>query len=230
MTTKTYDTIIDLLTMEGPGLQDHLHGTDRLQQLIDGTLAPGVIADEYLDELAFSEETGHCKVTTSPEKTRADLLDWIRNEIDIAIQQRKQTARDDAMCAALDDIAAITAAEKRALDKSHEDKIALIAEAQRHGASKGAIANALGISRPTLDKWLAEKEDRALFDRAAFELIRAEIPSDVEASLTAIIAIRDTAHQAKTLITALSQCEPVTLSERARAIVDQAATRAAEVQ
>lgn len=161
--TKTYDDIIDLLQHEGPGLQDYVT-PEQLQQLIDGTLPPADIADNYQADL---DDSTLVAVATDDATTRADLLDWIRSEIECAIWQRKQAARDDAMCAALDDIAATTATEKRVLDEIHKEKLALIAEAQRHGATKSALADALGISRPTLDKWLAEQEARAIVDQAA---------------------------------------------------------------
>jgi predicted DNA-binding transcriptional regulator AlpA len=213
---KTYDSIADLLNFEGPSLQDYV-SAEQLDQLVAGTLAPAAIADEYLADL---EASTYATVTTNPEDTRVDLLAWIRSEIEIAIDQRNEDNRDETLAklATFD-------------DKAHAEKMKLIAQARRQNATKAAIAQNLGISRPTLDKLLGEQEDRALFDRAAFELIRAGVPSNFEKDLTQIIGIRDTTKQADTLISAHHYNEHrLRLNDRAKAIVDHAVERANEVR
>lgn len=151
--TKTYDTIIDLLNHEGPGLQDYVT-PEQLQQLIDGTLPAADIADNYQVDL---DDSSLVAVATDDTTTRADLLTWIRWEIEGAIEQRKQTARDDAMCAKLNELAALTAAEARFTAAIHTDKVTLARQALDRGATKSSVAQVAQISRPTLDKWLAEK-------------------------------------------------------------------------
>lgn len=182
---KTYETIIDLLHFEGPGLQDYVTA-ERLQQLIDGTLAPAAIADEYLADLADSTLVA---VATTEAETRTDLLTWIRWEIEIAVEQRKQQARDDAMVVSLNDLQAMATAEKRILAAVHADKVTLIAEARRHGASKAAIADALGISRPTLDKWLNDQEAPVTFTSSNLrdQVVTATNASDGEYDVDAIV-------------------------------------------
>lgn len=151
---KTYETIIDLLNFEGPGLQDYVTA-EELDQLIDGTLAPVVIAYRYIEDLADSPLVA---VETGQDTTRRDLITWIRWEIDGAVEQRKQIARDEAMCAKLAEIETLVAAEKQAADQFRQDKLILARQAFDRGATKGAVADALGVSRPTLDAWLKQAE------------------------------------------------------------------------
>jgi hypothetical protein len=151
---KTYESIIDLLNHEGPGLQDYVTPNE-LDQLIDGTLAPAVIADRYLEDLDVAVLVD---VQTEETETRADLLLWIRMEIEVAVDQRKQIARDEAMLDKLGEIEALVAAEKRFAARTRQDKITLVRQALDRSATKGAVANALGISRPTLDAWLAQEK------------------------------------------------------------------------
>ncbi|MFD4596716.1 hypothetical protein ACFWPQ_01660 [Streptomyces sp. NPDC058464] len=151
---KTYADVADLLNFEGPGLQDYVTA-DELNELIDGTLAPAVVVDRYLEDLTIG---GKLQVATDEATTRADLLLWIRMEIECAIGQRQQIARDDAMLAKLDEIKTLVAAEERAAARTHQDKLTLARQAFDRGATKAAAAEALGISRPTLDAWLKQAE------------------------------------------------------------------------
>ncbi|WP_432053755.1 hypothetical protein [Streptomyces sp. bgisy022] len=148
---KTYTTIVDLLHYEGPGLQDYVT-TDELDRLIDGTLAPAVIADRYIDDLVHSTLVS---VETGEAETRSDLLSWIRSEIEIAIEQRQEIAREEAQQRKLDAIRNVIATEKRLTGLIHYRKSELIREAREMRIPKAAIADALEVSRPTLDKWLS---------------------------------------------------------------------------
>ncbi|MFD7016153.1 helix-turn-helix domain-containing protein [Streptomyces sp. NPDC059928] len=144
---KTYDTIIDLLNFEGPGLQDYVT-PDELGGLLIGAVTASSIADRYLDDLAHTELVA---VATGPAQTRADLLTWIKWEIEIAAQQGEEAD-------ALDELAAHAAAEERENRVSHAVKMVRIQRAREAGLTKEAIARTLGTTRPTLDKWISNYE------------------------------------------------------------------------
>ncbi|MFC8447657.1 hypothetical protein [Kitasatospora sp. NPDC057223] len=152
---RTYATADDALAYEGPGLADFVT-PDELNQLIDGTLAPATITTRYIEHI--TTQTNYT-VTDDADAMHADLLGFIRTEIDIAIGHREQEALDAATQKTLDEL---REHERASLHK----KMELIAAARSRTASKGAIANALGISRPTLDKMLKDQEYRALFNNA----------------------------------------------------------------
>ncbi|MGW8702847.1 hypothetical protein ACWGOK_39080 [Streptomyces eurythermus] len=154
---KTYASIDELLTFEGPGLQDYVTPAE-LDQLIDGTLAPAVIADRYTEDLV---NTTLVAVETDEATTRADLLSWIRYEIDGAVEQRKEIAREEAGQRKLDAIRKVVATEKRLTGLIDFRKAELILEAREMGIQKAAIADALEVSRPTLDKMISRVEERA---------------------------------------------------------------------
>jgi aryl carrier-like protein len=153
-TMKTYESIIDLLNHEGPGLQDYV-SAEQLNQLIDGTLPLASVADEYLADLAGNSLVS---VETDAPSTRADLLTWIRWEIETAIEQRAEDAHDSLVQSNLDGIRAMVRAEKRLGGFIHREKIGSARRTLELGATKGAVADALGISRPTLDAWLKDSE------------------------------------------------------------------------
>jgi DNA invertase Pin-like site-specific DNA recombinase len=148
---QTYATITELLAYEGPGLQDYVT-RDELNRLIDGTMAPAGIADRYIEDLINSTLVA---VETNADETRADLLAWLRSEIEIAVEQRQEDAREQAQQNKLNAIRHVIATEKRLTGLIHHRKAELAHEAREMGISKAAIADALEISRPTLDKWLA---------------------------------------------------------------------------
>lgn len=154
---KTYASIDELLAFEGPGLQDYVSATE-LDQLIDGTLAHAAIADRYLEDLANSTLVS---VETDEATTRADLLAWIRYEIASAIEQRQEIAREEAEQRKLDAIRKVVATEKRLTGLIHFRKAELILEAREMGIQKAAIADALEVSRPTLDKMIGRAEEQA---------------------------------------------------------------------
>lgn len=144
---QTYDTIIDLLNFEGPGLQDYVT-PDELGGLLIGTVTPAAIADRYLDDLAHTDLVA---VASGPAETRADLLTWIKWELETAVQQREE---DEALAG----LVAHAAAEEREARVSHAVKMVRIQRAREAGITKEAIAQALGTTRPTLDKWIRNYE------------------------------------------------------------------------
>lgn len=219
---KTYADIIELLTFEGPGLQDYVTPAE-LDQLIDGSLAPAVIADRYLDDLDGSTLVS---VETDTDETRADALAWIRSEIEIAIEQRNEDARDDALAS----LAEFAAAEDRLKNKVHGRRMALIAKAQEAGNTKDSIAKSLGISRPTLNQWLTDQHDRALFNEVLFLVSKkADLALDGQRKLVAALGIRDTSVQAATLINALDENRPDGLTSEQAKLVTRAEERARQV-
>lgn len=151
---KTYDSIIDLLNHEGPGLQDYITA-EQLNQLIDGTLAPAIIAVQYLTDLA---ESTLVAVATDEVTTRTELLTWIRWEIEIAIEQRAEDAHANLIQSNLNGIRSMVNAEKRLAGFIHREKLGSARRTIDLGATKGAVADALGVSRPTLDTWLKDSE------------------------------------------------------------------------
>jgi hypothetical protein len=151
----TYDSAYDALVHLGPDLTEFVTA-DELQQLVDGRIAPAVIADRYYAEMGIDD--GMTIVATSEAETRADLLMFVRHGIETEVEHRQQQASDDAATAAVRNIAALVAAEKRLNAAIHRDKMALVAEARRHGAPKWTIAGALDVSRPTLDAWLKQAD------------------------------------------------------------------------
>lgn len=66
----------------------------------------------------------------------------------------------------LADLRAIAAEEKHANADFYRRKMAAVVTAQENGATKDTIANNLGISRPTLDAWIRDCDDRILFNDA----------------------------------------------------------------
>ncbi|MFK0222247.1 hypothetical protein ACIQWN_29155 [Streptomyces vinaceus] len=217
---KTYADIIDLLNFEGPGLQDYVSPAE-LDQLLDGTLPIAGIADRYMEDL---DCTNVVAVSTDKAQTRADLLAWIRWEIETAAEQRKQAVRDNL----LDSLAAWAEEEDRIKNKIHSRKMGLIAEAQEAGNTKDAIARNLGISRPTLNQWLTEQDDRALFDQALY-LLGRDANAEMQTSLFAALGIRDTRQQAAVVLSGIEGEHPEGLTPEQAEVLARAEKRAGEL-
>ncbi|MDX3324740.1 hypothetical protein PV405_08675 [Streptomyces sp. ME02-6979-3A] len=222
---KTYANIIDLLNFEGPGLQDYVTPNE-LNQLLDGTLPHGTIADRYIDDLIH---TTLVAVETDDTETRADLLVWIRDELDIAIEQRKDMAREEAQQIKLDALQKVVATEERLDGLIHYRKGELALEARALGVPKAAIADALRISRPTLDKWLQEQQDRALFNEAIYTLVRRDMSKTDQAMLFDALGIRDTSGQASAFLAGLTTRTLDDLRDGERELLDCAEKRAREL-
>ncbi|MFD6656942.1 hypothetical protein ACFWEB_17580 [Streptomyces parvus] len=218
---RTYATIIDLLQMEGPGLADYVTA-DELNQLLDGTLPHGLIADRYIEDLNF---TNLVTVETDKTATRADLLTWIGWELEVAAQYRAEDAAEDAAAALRAHAAAQARQERIALN----GRDAIIERARENGATKDAIAKALQISRPTLDKWIQDRKDRALFNEAIYALIRRDTSKTDQATLFEALGVRDTSGQASAFLAGLSTRTFDDLRDGERELLDRAEKRAREL-
>lgn len=218
---KTYADIIDLLNHEGPGLADYVTA-DELDQLLAGTLPHGEIADRYLDDLRDSTLVA---VRTGDAATRADLLTWITWELEVAAEYRAQDIADEAVAA----LHAHTAAEAKQARVALESRDALIAKAREKGAQKNAIAAALHVSRPTLDKWLQERDDRALFNDAIYTLVRRDTSEQDQQMLLEALGIRDVSGQAGVLLAGLNTRTLDDLRDGERELLDRAEKRAREL-
>ncbi|MDX3183468.1 hypothetical protein PV334_19680 [Streptomyces sp. ME02-7008A-1] len=218
---KTYATIIDLLNFEGPGLQDYVTPVE-LDQLLAGTLPHGLIADRYLDDLDW---TNLVAVETDKTTTRADLLAWIGWELEVAAEQRAEDATNDTLA----QLRAHGAAQARRERLTLDSRDALIARAKENGATKDAIAKSLQISRPTLDKWIQEQQDRALFNEAIYTLIRRDMVKTDQMQLFEALGIRDTSGQASVFLAGLSTRTLDDLRDGEQKLLDRAEKRAREL-
>lgn len=216
-----FASIIDLIHFDGPTLQDYVT-PDELDQLIDGTLPHAVIADRYISDYGS-------QVSESIEESHADLLTWIPMEIECAIQQRKDVAREEAAAAKLQELKAHAAAEDRHERISRAFKLTLIEQARENGAQKNEIAATLGISRPTLDKWLQEQEDRSLFNDAIYTLVRRDTSKQDQEMLFQALGIRDTSGQASVFLAGLSTRTLDDLRDGERELLVRAEKRAREL-
>ncbi|MEH0627820.1 hypothetical protein [Streptomyces stelliscabiei] len=221
----TYATIIDLIQMEGPGLQDYVTPTE-LDELLSGTLNHGYIADRYLDDLKHSTKA---RVATDQATTRTDLLTWIRWELEIAVEQRDEDAKEEAQQNKLDAMRKVVDVEERFVGRLHHRKAELIAEAREMGIQKAAIAEALKVSRPTLDKWLQEQQDRALFNDAIYTLVRRDTSKADQEMLFRALGIRDTSAQASVFLAGLSTRTLDDLREGEQELISRAEKRAREL-
>ncbi|MFJ3283654.1 hypothetical protein ACIPMW_00060 [Streptomyces sp. NPDC086669] len=96
--------------------------------------------------------------------------------------------------------------------------------------TEAGFARAGGIDRMTVRKWTQDQRDRALLDRALFELVRSHgMPAEDQDKLSEAINIRDTSSQATTLLAALSTHSIDYLSEEGRELVARAEKRARQI-
>lgn len=113
----------------------------------------------------------------------------------------------------LDNLRAITAQERLDAANTHKTKLEAIAAAQADGHTKDAIARNLGISRPTLDAWIRDRDDRILFNDALAILThptttnaKADTPAHSEPGTRALdlmynaLGVRDTKAQAAAVL------------------------------
>jgi hypothetical protein len=218
---RTYATIIDLLQMEGPGLADYVSPSE-LGQLLDGALPHGLIADRYIDDLTHSTVAD---VATDKATTRADLLAWIGWELEVATQYRAEDAAEDAAAALRAHAAAQARHERIALDS----RDAIIEKARNKGATKDTIAKALQISRPTLDKWMQDRKDRALLNEAIYTLIRRDTSNADQSMLFDALSLRDTSGQASTFLAGLETRTFDDYRDGERELLERAEKRAREL-
>jgi hypothetical protein len=96
--------------------------------------------------------------------------------------------------------------------------------------TESGFARAGGVDRMTVRKWTQDQKDRALLDRALFELVRSHGMSvEDQNRLSEAIGIRDTSGQAATLLAALGTHSIEYLSEEAKELVTRAERRARQI-
>ncbi len=147
-TGKRYDTVGEYLAFETYGLAEDV-SADEMRALKDGAIPIAEIADRYMEDI------DHDRVGTDEATTRTDLLSWISSEIEGSREMDRQAAKDDVMCAALAEIKSYAEYKKSVEARMQATLVELLLSARGASATKGAIADAAGISRPTLDAWLA---------------------------------------------------------------------------
>lgn len=97
-------------------------------------------------------------------------------------------------------------------------------------ATEAGFAQQAGIDRMTVRKWTQDQKDRALLDRALFELVRSHgMPIEDQNKLSEAVGIRNTSGQAAVLLAALDTHSVDFLSEEARALVARAEKRARQI-
>lgn len=153
MTTnaRIYDTVGEYLAFETSGLAEYVT-PEALQALKDGTTPIAEVADGYMADV------DHDRIRTDDAATRADLLSWISSEIDASREMDKWVAADEEMFARLAEIRAFAENKKAVEARMQTRLVEMLADAYVTGPtkpSKGALADAAMISRPTLDAWLA---------------------------------------------------------------------------
>ncbi|MFD5577286.1 hypothetical protein [Streptomyces pseudogriseolus] len=96
--------------------------------------------------------------------------------------------------------------------------------------TEAGFARAGGVDRMTVRKWTQDQKDRALFDRALFELVRSHgMSAEDQDKLSEAINIRNTSSQATTLLAALATHSVRYLSEEAKELVARAEKRARQL-
>lgn len=154
---RTYETVGEFLAFETSGLAEYVTA-EEMQALKDGSLPIGDIADRYMLDL------DHARLRTEDAETRSDLLSWISYEIDASREMDRWIAADEAMLARLAEIRAF-AEKKKAVEARMQGRLVeMLAEAYASGPSKpskGALADAALISRPTLDAWFRDAAEAA---------------------------------------------------------------------
>ena len=151
MRTETYPSIMEYLAHTHSGIAEDVT-QDELAGLKNGTIAPTAIAPRYLAEL----ETADIHLDTDPAATYKDLLDWITWETEAAMLDVDILKEIDDEAAALDRIRAYTEHLRQQGIRSRAKLVRLMQAGLAAHATKGEIARAAGISRPTLDAWLGE--------------------------------------------------------------------------
>lgn len=130
----------------------------------------------------------------------------------------------------------ITAAE------THTAKLQAIATALTDGATKDAIARNLGISRPTLDEWIRNRDDRILFNDALATLTHPNIltataldTAHSDSTTRAVdvmynaLGVRDTKTQAAAVLEGIHHVDRSALSAEQADLIQRATARAWEL-
>jgi DNA-binding transcriptional regulator YiaG len=145
------------------------------------------------------------------------------------------TAAYRLMVEAPEDLVAELATERTAARiAEHKALVALrqiaITRIANGDATEAGFAQQAGIDRMTVRKWTQDQKDRALLDRALFELVRSHgMSAEDQKSLSEAVGIRDTSSQAAVLLAALDTHSIDYLSEESRALVARAEKRARQI-
>lgn len=154
---RIYETVGELLAFETSGLAEYVTA-EEMQELKGGSLPIGDIADRYMLDL------DHTRIRTEDAETRSDLLSWISYEIGASREMDRWIAADEAMFARLAEIRDFAERKKSVEARMQRRLVEMLAEAYASGPSKpskGALADAALISRPTLDAWLRDAAESA---------------------------------------------------------------------
>jgi transposase-like protein len=107
-----------------------------------------------------------------------------------------------------------------------------IATAQDTGATKDAIATNLGITRPTLDEWIRNSEDRILFNDALATITKpglGNLDSALINRLYSALGIRSIPTQAAAVLEGIRHIDTAALSAEQSDLIQQATARARQL-
>jgi transposase-like protein len=145
------------------------------------------------------------------------------------------TDSDDNLAA----LRALAAEERTFAAENHKRKLDIITTALANGATKDSIARSIGISRPTLDEWLRNREDRILFNDALATLTHPNILTATaldtaysDSATRAVdlmynaLGVRDTKAQAAAVLEGIHHMYSKALSPEQADLIQRAAVRA----
>lgn len=168
-------------------------------------------------------------------RTADEIEEQYPDEDDRDDREAALTAAYRLMVEAPEDLVAELAAERTAARiAEHKALVSLrqvaVTRIGSGDATEAGFAQQAGIDRMTVRKWTQDQKDRALLDRALFELVRSHgMPREEQDRLSAAVGIRDVSGQASVLLAALETHSFDFLSEEARALVARAEKRARQL-
>jgi DNA-binding transcriptional regulator YiaG len=168
-------------------------------------------------------------------RTADEIEEQYPDEDDRDDREAALTAAYRLMVEAPEDLVAELAAERTAARiAEHKALVSLrqvaVTRIGNGDATEAGFAQQAGIDRMTVRKWTQDQKDRALLDRALFELVRSHgMPAEEQNRLSEAVGIRDTSGQAAVLLVALDTHNVEFLSEEARALVARAEKRARQI-
>lgn len=168
-------------------------------------------------------------------RTADEIEEQYPDEDDRDDREAALTAAYRLMVEAPEDLVAELAAERTAARiAEHKALVALrqvaVTRINNGDATEAGFAQQAGIDRMTVRKWTQDQKDRALLDRALFELVRSHGMSvEDQNKLSEAMGIRDTSTQASVLLAALDTHSVDYLSEEARVLVARAEKRARQI-
>lgn len=168
-------------------------------------------------------------------RTADEIEEQYPGEDDRDDREASLTAAYRLMVEAPEDLVAELAAERTAARiAEHKALVSLrqvaVTRIGNGDATEAGFAQQAGIDRMTVRKWTQDQKDRALLDRALFELVRSHgMPPEEQNKLSEAVGIRDTSGQAAVLLAALEIHSAEFLSEEARLLVARAEKRARQL-